>query len=438
MRKILRVAWRDYKANVCTKAFIIGLVVAPLFMGGSAIVVALTKDRVDTRDRKVAVVDRSGLAAGALIAAAEKRNSRELHDGTTGKKVRPAYVFETVAPSEGDPRLQMLELSDRVRRGELHAFLTIEKGILHPSGDPSTFRIAYHSENPAMDEVRRWVERPINEALRSRRLAEAGIAESAVPDLFDWIGAEGFGLISADQQTGKIGEAERASEIRAVLLPIIPVILLFMLVMMGCMPQLQSVTEEKSQRIAEVILGCLRPFQFMMGKLLGGVGVSLTGAAVYVCGGIGTIVYLGLGQYVPYAVLPWFFAFLVFSIFLYGALLAALGSACNDATEAQAVTLPAMLPLLIPLFVVMPVIQEPNGTLATGLSFFPLFTPFLMLLRIGTPAGVPAWQPWAGIFEVALTTLLFVWAGGRIFRVGLLVHGTPPKIGNLLRWALHG
>jgi hypothetical protein len=62
----------------------------------------------------------------------------------------------------------------------------------------------------------------------------------------------------------------------------------------------------------------------------------------------------------------------------------------------------------------------------------------LMLIRQGTPGGVPAWQPWVGLAGVILTTLLLVWAGGRIFRVAILMQGTPPKIGNLIRWAIRG
>lgn len=436
MRKVLKIAWRDYKATVCTKGFIIGLVVAPLFMCSSGIVMAVMKKQVDTREKKVAVVDRSGLLAQALEEAAERRNSRELTDEKTGKQVRPAYAIEVVEPDEDHLDRQKLELSERTRRRELHGFLVIGKGVLHPRRSPEAGRVSYHSQNPAMDEVRQWISGTINEALRKLRLKDAGIAESSVEDLFDHVSAEGFGLVSADTQTGEVKDAKRTGEIEAILLPMIPVMLLFLLVMMGAMPLLHSVTEEKACRVAEVMLGCVRPFQLMMGKLVGGAAVSFTGACVYVVGGIAVISYLGLARYIPYATLPWFFAYLVFSTYLFGALFSAVGSACNDATETQSVLFPAMLPLIVPLVLIMPVVKEPNGALATWLSSFPLFTPFLMLLRLGTPAGIPAWQPWLGLGGVALATLFFVWAGGRVFRVGLLMHGAPPKLKNIVRWAV--
>jgi ABC-2 type transport system permease protein len=438
MRKVLRIAWRDYKAAVCTKGFIVTLVVVPLLMCGGGIVMALMEKRVDTREKKVAVLDRSGLLTRALEEAAERRNSRELHDEKTGKQVRPAYAIEAVEPDEDHLERQKLELSERTRRRELHAFVVIGKGVLHPRRSPEEGRVAYHSENAAMDDVRQWVGGTINDALHKLRLKDAGIAESTVEDLFDYVPAEGFGLVSEDTQTGKIQDAKRAGEIETVLLPMIPVMLLLLLVMLGAMPQIHSVTEEKACRVAEVMLGCVRPFQFMMGKLVGGAAVSFTGACVYAVVGFALIKYQGLQAYVPYAILPWFLAYMVFSIYLFGALLAALGSACNDATETQSVMLPAMLPIIIPMLMIMPVIKEPNGALATGLSLFPLFTPFLMLLRLGTPAGIPAWQPWLGLAGVALTAVFFVWAGGRIFRVGLLMHGAPPKLKNIVRWAVRG
>jgi ABC-2 type transport system permease protein len=214
--------------------------------------------------------------------------------------------------------------------------------------------------------------------------------------------------------------------------------LMFLMVMMGAAPLLNSVMEEKSQRIAEVMLGSVRPFEFMMGKLIGGVSISLTAAAVYVVLGLAVISRTEMGQYVPYDVLPWFFVYVVAAVVMIGALQASLGSACNDASEAQSLAFPAMVPLMIPMFVMMPVLIQPQSAFATGLSLFPLFTPFLMLLRQSTEAGVPGWQPWAGLLGVALVTTLFVWIGGRIFRVGLLMQGTPPKFSNIMRWAVRG
>jgi len=274
-------ARREYKAAVKTKGFIIGLILAPVFMGGGLIAFAVFKDRVDTTDKTVAVVDRSGVVAEALLEAAELRNSKEIHDEETGKKIKPAYFIEVVAPDETDPQAQRLRLSDRVRRGELHAFLEIGPEVVHPGEDAEASRIAYHARNAAMDDVRRWMGWPINNQLRKLRLADAGIDESQVKDLFFWADVEGLGLVSVDEASGTIQDARRASEVEAIIVPIVIMMLMMMMVMMSVPGMLHSVMEEKTQRIAEVLLGSIKPFEFMMGKLLAGIAVSLTSSAVY-------------------------------------------------------------------------------------------------------------------------------------------------------------
>jgi ABC-type Na+ efflux pump permease subunit len=436
--KAWRIAKREYLAQVRTKGFIIGLLLAPVLMGGSGIAFWLLKDRVDTNDRKIAVVDRSGFVADVLVRAAEARNAEAVFDPETGKKIRPAYVVEVIDDADFDPERWRLDLSDRIRSNDLHAFLEIGPGVLHPRRDGDSARIVYHAEGAALDPAREWAERPINDALRRQRAVEAGVEESSVGDLFDWIDAESMGLVSADEESGEISGAQRSSELEEILVPTVLALLLFLMIMWGAMPQLQSVMQEKSQRIAEVILGSARPFEFMMGKLIGGVGVSLTVAAVYSVVAIVSLRGSGLAQIIPYHVLPWFFVYVIIAILMFGALLAALGAACNDASEAQSVSFVAMLPMLIPMFVMMPVVQSPSSAFATALSLVPPFTPMLMLIRMATPGGVPAWQVWLGTGGAVLFTLCLIWAGGRVFRVAIMVQGTPPKLGNIVRWALRG
>ena len=130
MPKALRIAKREYLATVRTKGFIIGLVLAPVLFGGSALAMLLFGRGVDTRDRVVAIVDRSGLAADALVQAAEARNAAAVYDEDTGEKIRPAYIIEVVEPDDTDPDMQRLALSDRVRDRGLHAFVEVGAGVL--------------------------------------------------------------------------------------------------------------------------------------------------------------------------------------------------------------------------------------------------------------------------------------------------------------------
>ncbi|MBD3183019.1 hypothetical protein GF312_12060 [Candidatus Poribacteria bacterium] len=437
MSKILKLSKREYIASVKSKGFIIGLILAPIFMSGSLIALAIFKDRVDTNDKKIAIVDRTGEIAEHLVKAAEDRNKREVYEEETGKKVKPSYLLEIVKPDRESVEEQRLELSDKVRKGQFHAFVDIGPDVIHPGAGPDN-RVSYYARNPVMDEIRGWINWPINDRLRKLRLADAGIEESEVGDLFHWVNVEGMGLVTVDSGTGRVKGGERANEGRAIGVPIGMMMLMFLMIMMGVSPMVSSVMEEKTQRIAEVMLGSVRPFEFMMGKVLGSVAVALTSSCIYVLGGIYIVRRMGLAQYIPYNMLPWFFSYMVTAIFMLGSTASALGSTCSEPKDAQSLTFPTILPAMIPMFTMMPVLREPNGSFATGLSLIPPFTPFVMLLRQTSPGGIPAWQPWVGLIGILVFTILSVWVGGRIFRVGILTQGTPPKFSNIVKWAIKG
>jgi len=437
LRKILRIARREYIAAVHTKGFIIGLVIAPIIMGGGFIALAVFKDRVDTNDKVIALIDHTGVVAEAVVEAAEVHNEEYLFD-ESGKQIRPTHRIEVLEPDLEGGGAQKLDLSDRVRDGDIHAFVEIGPEVLHPGDDPEAAMIAYHSENAALDDIRRWVEQPINARLRELRLEEAGVDVSSMGDLFGWIRAQPMGLLSQDEASGDIRDAKRSSEARAFGVPFFIVMIMFLITMMGAVPLLQTVMEEKNQRIAEVMLGSVKPFEFMMGKVLGGVGVSMTASVVYVAGGVYAFRHFGLGDEIPYSLVAWFFVYMFLNIVMLGSIMAALGSTCNDAKEAQSVTMPAMAPLMVPLFLIVPIATQPVSGFATALSLIPIFTPIVMTLRVSTTATIPAWQPWVGLVGVTAFALLAVWVGGRIFRVGILMQGKPPHLPSMIRWVLRG
>lgn len=438
MRKLLRFAKREYLASVKTKGFIIMLVAMPILMGGSGIAMYLLRNQVDTTDKKVAVLDRSGVIADVLLAAAEQRNDAAVFDKESGKKIQPAYIFEIVKPDDINAESQKLDLSNRIDEGELHAFLDIGPNVLNLEGDESTYGMAYHAKNAAMDTVRTWLNETINNHLRMARMRDAGVNDSQADEILTWIQVEAMGLVSIDEETGEIQAARKTSELEAVMVPMILFFLMFIMVMMGAFPLLQTTMEEKTQRIAEVMLGSLTPFEFMGGKVLGSLGVALTGTLFYLSGGILLVSKLGMADFIPFHIIPWFLVFLVFDIIMVGSMMAALGSACNDPKDAQNLSFPAMIPIFFPMFVFMPILQEPTSGFATWMSLFPVFTPMLMLLRKAGPVDIPMWQPWVGLAGVILFTIISVWMGGRIFRMGILMQGGAPKIGKIIRWAFRG
>jgi ABC-2 type transport system permease protein len=438
MHKSLIIALREYKAAVKTKSFILGLVLAPVLMGGGMAAFMIFKDNVDTDDLRIAVIDQSELVGDALRESARLRNEKEILDPETGEKIKPAYVLEFIPPDSADPFRQKLELSDRVRSGELHAFVEIGPSILHPDSIQENNMIRYYSEHSFMDDVRYWFSDPINNQIRLLRLNEMNLSPEETRDLFYWINIEGMGLVEVDKKTGDLQDAEKANELQSFLVPYFMVLLMFMLVMMSAIPLLTAVMEEKMEKIAEVLLASITPFQFMMGKIIGSISVSLTIAAIYVAGAIITVNQIGMSDLLPYHVLLWFFIFLVLFVIMTGSVMAALGSACNDNKDAQNLQFPAMLPVILPLFILVPIMQNPTSSLSTWLSLFPPFTPTLMLVRLATPVTIPTWQPYAGLAGVILFTILSVWIGGRIFRTGILLQGQKPTLANLIKYAFRG
>jgi len=192
------------------------------------------------------------------------------------------------------------------------------------------------------------------------------------------------------------------------------------------------------QRIAEVLLGSVSPFQLMLGKLLGTLGVSLTLVTVYLAGAYYGLHKYGMADRIPPQVIAWFVVFQVLAVTMYGSLFIAVGAACTDMREIQTLMWPVMVLAMLPLFVALHVIREPNSNFAFWASLFPPATPMLMIARQAVPPGLPFWQSALGVAVVLLTALGCVYAAGRIFRVGILMQGKGAKIGDLVRWVVSG
>lgn len=435
MRKIFILLKREYLAAVKTKSFMISLILVPIFMAGSFVVVILMENNQDTTDKKFVVLDHSGLVKDLLKEKAETRNQYEIIDTITGEKVSPAYLLEFVEPDTVNAFQQRIELSDRIRSKEIHAFVEIGQDVLNPGNQTDRDFIRYYSEHGFMDNVRYWFQNTINSYLRELRIAELELEPEVISGLFAWTNIESMGLAEVDKKTGETVDASGANEFASFIVPYAVVILMFMLTMMSAIPLLSSVMEEKSEKIAEVLLGTVTPFQFMAGKVLGGISVGLTVAAVYIGGAVFTMNQLDVGEFIPVDILPWFFVFLVLYILMVGSGMAALGATCNDNKDAQSLQFPAMFPIIFPLFVIMVLIQNPTGAFATTLSFIPPFTPTVMLVRMATPVTIPLWQPILGLVLVILFTLFSIWIGARIFRTAILIQGQKPSFRNLVKYA---
>ena len=435
MRKVIVLLKREYLAAVKTKSFIISLILVPILMAGSFITIMIMENNQDTTDKKFVVIDHSGLVKDLLSEKAEYHNNNEIFDTESGEKLAPAYLIEFQDPDTLNAFEQRMALSERIRNKELHAFVEIGKDVLHPGETPEENYLRYYSEHGFMDNVRYWFQNNINNYLRQVRIEELNLAPEVTSGLFAWTNIESMGLAEVDKKTGESVDAAQANELQSFIIPYAVVILMFMLTLMSAIPLLSAVMEEKSEKIAEVLLGTVTPFQFMAGKVLGGIAVGLTVAAVYIGGAVFTVRSLDAGDIIPMDILPWFFIFLLFYIVMVGSGMAALGATCNDNKDVQSIQFPAMFPVIFPMFVIFALIQNPTGGFATTLAFIPPFTPTVMLVRMATPVTIPLWQPILGLVLVILFTVFSIWIGARIFKTAILIQGQKPSFRNLIKYA---
>lgn len=439
MRKIMVVAVREYQAAVKTKAFLISLIIMPVIMGGSIVAQRALKDRVDTSPKNVVIIDQSGEMFPLLAAKAEKRNAEDIYDKTADEptQVLPKFMLSQHEGPMSDVAGLTLELSDRVRNRELFAFVVIDPDPAAPIEPGAPPPVRYYSNSPTNDDVRRWISGIVNEEVRRQRLAAADLDPTVVAAVTSPVPVSNLGLVSLDE-AGNIEDAKETNRLANIFLPLGLLMLMFMIIMVGAPPLMNSVLEEKMQRIAEVLIGSIPPFQLMMGKLIGTVGVSLTMATVYLVGAWYAVNRLGYADFLPAELIWWFVVYLVLAVFMFGSLFIAIGASVTEMKEAQSYMTPVMLMVMFPMFIWVQVVKEPNSSFSMFASLFPPATPMLMTIRQAVPPGIPVWQPLVGVILVALTSVVFVFIAGRVFRIGILMQGRGATPGELVRWILKG
>lgn len=443
MNKVLAIARSEYLHAVRSKAFLIGLLVMPLLMGGGILFQTMLQDQVDLRDRRCAVVDPSGELWPVLLAEAERRNREviwedpeEAPEAPAGqarepKQLRPRFLLERCSPGPGE-RADVI-LSERVEEGELQGFVLLDPEILEERLLLSP--LAYHTDEPTFTELPRWIEEVVNEEVRRRRCAVAELEPRLVEQLSKRLPLSTWGLVRL-REDGSVAEAERENEVRTFGVPLGGLMLMFLLVMTAAPQLMNQVLEEKLQRISELLVSSVTPFQLMLGKLLGGVGTAATLAALYLGALAWALDHWQVSHFVPLSAYAWFLLMMVFALLMYGSLFSALGSACSELRDAQTLMLPAMLIVMVPMFALSVVLESPSGHAALALTYFPTATPLIFLLRVLAPPGPAAWEYPAALATCLVTTAALLWASGKIFRVGVLAQGQAPSFRKLFGWVL--
>ncbi len=448
MRKILTIAAREYRAMVATKAFLISILMMPILMFGGLAAMSLLGSIGEVKERRIVIFggdENPGIFA-ALREIAERENSqkREAQTNRTalaglerdefGAMPQELYLLEQGNGVLDDDR--RAELSDQIRRGDLYAFVELPPRMITPEAE--LLKVPFYAQDSSLAEARRWLMQHLNRIVQESRLKltfsddEISRIERARAPIV----VAGLGLV--ERKGGKIYSAEEKNEIVDIFLPMGLMMLMFMVIFMAAQPMLETVLEEKSQRIAEVLLGSVNPSQLMAGKLLGTVAGSLTVFAIYFAGSYVVAQQRGWTENLPLHLLPWFIMFQIFGVLFYASIFMAVGASVTQLKEAQSLLLPVWMVMMLPIFVWLLIIRDPLGPLATGMSFFPPSTSTTMILRLATNQTIPTWQLLASLLMLAVSTIAIVVVAGRIFRVGLLWQGNVPKLNQLWQWAWRG
>jgi ABC-2 type transport system permease protein len=303
-----------------------------------------------------------------------------------------------------------------------------------PDKLPDEGQPEYVAPNVAAFRLLMVLERSVNNVMVAERLEAAGLDAERVGELTRRVDLKTFKLGSRGEETRDEGQA--------FLMSYFFMMIIYMSVLMYGIYVMRGVLEEKSSHIVEVIIATVKPFELMLGKILGIGAVGLTQMSLWAIMGLAmsapaTLSALGLAGVelpsMPAVVMVFFVVYFVLGFLLYGTLYAGVGAAFDTEQEAQNFQMMVTIFLIIPLVLIIQIMNAPDGTLSVVLSLIPFFTPILMFLRM-TVTQVPPIQIAASVVLMIGTILAMSWLVGKIYRVGILMHGSKPKMKDLMRW----
>lgn len=429
MSRILVVATTEFLTLVKTKAFIIGILMLPVLLGISFGIQIFAARHADVEDHAFAVIDHTGVLYATIAQAAEEHNQKS---GTGKERTGPYFVPSQVEFNGRDAGDVKADLSSRVRKKDLFAFVEIPAQVLDLSGTTAD-QVDYYTETPSYTDLPDWLNQVLQKEITGRRFVAASVDRNLVTQLTRPARVTTLGLVEK-KADGTTSEAKKTNPIATFALPFGMMYLLFIALMSSAPQLLTAVIEEKMSRISEVLISSITPTQLMLGKLLGVAAVAALLALIYLGGGVYALMQAGQYDLVQPSLLAWFVVFLLCAVLMFGSVFIAIGAACSDLKDSQSMMQPIMMLLLLPMFASAIVLRQPNSMISTVASLFPTASPFLMLIRLAMSPPPPIWQVALSVVLTLGTTALFIWAAARIFRIGLLMQGKPPNLPELLKW----
>lgn len=438
MKNISLIIGREYRERVFKKSFLITTIIMPLFMILMGAAPTLIMQFADSDMRHIVVVDDSGIVAPRL------ESDEEI----------------TFSAAEGDLATTLVEAS---QNEEMFGVLHIGKDII---ANPNDARLYTSSSSSIMLEDA--IADQIEAVIESERLKEYNIEN--IDEILEKVKANvHLTTFRTDKDEDSSASSAAASSLIGMILGFM---LYFFLAIYGSMV-MQSVIDEKSSRILEVMVSTVRPFEMLMGKVLGVAAVAATQVVVWgvlivlfssvvmpallpdnILEGVqqaqagGDIATLATQQDVSPEMLTALTSlldtgeialmigtvllFFVGGFLLYASLYAAVGASVDEAQDAQQLTIPITLPIIAAFIVIMMIMKDPNSPVVFWCSMIPFTSPIVMVARI--PSGIPMWEIVVSLVLLYATFVVCVWGAAKIYKVGIFMHGAKPTFKDIWRW----
>ncbi|MBO4803732.1 MAG: ABC transporter permease [Muribaculaceae bacterium] len=433
MNKLRLIIAREYMSIVGRKSFIIMTLLLPLLfvvIGAVPVVLAWLNDK-GSDTQQIAVIDETGRYAAAL-------HSDDM------------YSFVAM---QGDTMTDARQFYDKANG-------SIDAVIIIPSNVDSTGVVNIYSEGTITPALASMVKRTLADTIQNAHLASMGI-----PNLQQMVSEAHIDVDVRSLKWDENGGEQESSTDAAMGLGFLLSFITYMFVLMYGAMIMNSVIEEKTNRIVEVVVSSCRPFQLMLGKIIGVGLVGLTQMAIWiillavvgiVAGGALGLTQLGTNAVSPEAMaqasdmgvvqsimqqvlsinyLPIIVNFVLYFIggyLLYSSLFAGLGSAVDQPSDSSQFTTPVILIMLIAFYAGIACMENPTGPMAVWCSMIPFTSPVVMMIRL--PFGVPGWQLALSLVLLFGTALLIIWLAARIYRRGILHYGQKASFKELFKW----
>jgi len=434
MRNIFLITKREYLTQVKKKSFVILTLLGPVLMIGFGLLIAFMF-KANESTSTFNVVDKSGLFVNKL-----KGNSQI------------KYVF---VPAENEKSLE----------ATLKDMDGIEGLLVIPALQNNNFDQLQKETKLLINkkigfDTKTTVASDLAKIIRTEKIKTLGISEGQMTDL-----EKNFELNTKNVVDNKSTDSDLSFGVKSGL-ALVLMYAVFMFIIIYGVRVMRSVLEEKNNRVVEIIISSVKPFELMMGKILGVTLVALTQFSIWitmaVLGAIflntgfaamknqipggeqaemiqkfdfkqtaGEVSHILLDMNVP-VIIAVFIVFFLLGYIFYSSMYAAIGSAVDNETETQQFTLFAIIPLMLGMYGSFTIMNNPEGPLGFWLSMIPFTSPVAMIARI--PFGVPVWQILVSVLLLLLSTFLMVYIAAKVYRVGILMYGNKASAKELWKW----